>query len=76
MNIKENCQLGNYTVIRKLGSGGMADVFLAYDNKLGREVAIKVLPPEFTRVPERLIRFEKRNKGNCTITTPWASFCL
>lgn len=70
MNIKENSQLGNYTVIRKLGSGGMADVFLAYDNKLGREVAIKVLPPEFTRVQERLVRFEKEIKATAQLQHP------
>ena len=70
MNIKENTQLGNYTVIRKLGSGGMADVFLAYDNKLGREVAIKVLPPEFTREPESLARFEKEIKATAQLQHP------
>jgi len=70
MNIKENSQLGNYTVIRKLGRGGMADVFLAYDSKLEREVAIKVLPPEFTREPERLTRFEKEIKATAQLQHP------
>src|SRR5687767_10391187 len=49
--------IGHYSVITKIGSGGMGDVYLAEDTKLGRRVAIKILPKEFTTDPDRLSRF-------------------
>jgi len=54
--------LSHYEVLDLLGSGGMGDVYRARDTKLGREVAIKVLPEEFTADPERLARFEREAK--------------
>src|ERR1043166_1954445 len=51
--------LGNYKILKPLGSGGMADVYEAEDQKLGRKVALKVLPPEFGRNPQLVTRFEK-----------------
>jgi tRNA A-37 threonylcarbamoyl transferase component Bud32 len=51
--------LGSYKILRPLGSGGMADVYEAEDQKLGRRVALKVLPPEFGRNPQLVTRFEK-----------------
>ena len=52
-------RLGIYTVVSSIGSGGMGHVYRARDTRLGREVAIKVLPPVFTEHPERLARFER-----------------
>jgi len=52
-------RLGPYEVTAKLGEGGMGEVYRASDTKLKREVAIKVLPAEFTADPERLARFER-----------------
>jgi serine/threonine protein kinase/Tol biopolymer transport system component len=51
--------LAHYRILDKLGEGGMGEVWRAEDTKLGREVAIKVLPEAFTADPERLARFER-----------------
>ena len=54
--------LGHYRVLETLGKGGMGEVYRAHDEVLGREVAIKVLPEEFSADPERLARFEREAK--------------
>jgi Tol biopolymer transport system component len=52
-------RLGSYEITAKLGEGGMGEVYRATDTKLRRDVAIKVLPQEFTQDRERLARFER-----------------
>jgi len=54
--------LSNFQVTDKLGEGGMGEVYRATDTKLGREVAIKVLPESMIEEPERLARFEREAK--------------
>ncbi len=54
--------LGNYQVVEKIGQGGMGEVYRASDTKLGREVALKVLPDLFAHDPERLARFQREAK--------------
>ncbi len=51
--------LAHYRIAEKIGAGGMGEVYRAEDTKLGRSVAIKVLPPEVSQDPERLARFER-----------------
>ncbi len=51
--------LSHYKVIEKIGQGGMGEVYRAEDTNLSREVAIKVLPEQFTQDPQRLARFER-----------------
>ncbi len=51
--------LGPYKIIEQIGAGGMGEVYLGEDTRLGRKVAIKVLPAEFASDPERLARFER-----------------
>ena len=52
-------RLGAYEIVAAIGAGGMGEVYRARDTKLGRDVAIKVLPDEFARDRERLDRFER-----------------
>ncbi len=62
--------LAHYRVVEKLGAGGMGEVYLAADTKLGRDVAIKVLPPQFARDPERLARFEREARVLAQLNHP------
>jgi serine/threonine-protein kinase len=62
--------LARYEVVAALGKGGMGEVFLARDTKLGREVAIKTLPDEYARDPERLARFEREARFLATLEHP------
>jgi len=51
--------IGPFAVYRLIGVGGMGEVYSARDTKLGRNVAIKILPPAFATDPERLARFKR-----------------
>jgi Tol biopolymer transport system component/tRNA A-37 threonylcarbamoyl transferase component Bud32 len=60
--------LSHFNITAKLGEGGMGEVYLGEDTKLGRQVAIKVLPDAFTEDPERLARFEREAKVLASLT--------
>src|SRR5262245_9862043 len=63
-------QIGSYTVLAPIGSGGMGAVYRARDGKLGRDVAVKVLPPEFTADPERAAGFEREARVLASLNHP------
>lgn len=62
--------LGHYRIKSAIGSGGMGEVFRATDTTLGREVALKVLPPEMASNPERLERFKREAKALAALDHP------
>src|SRR5262245_17377969 len=63
-------RLGWYEIAAPLGSGGMGDVYRAHDTKLGRDVAIKVLPASFANDPDRLARFEREARVLASLNHP------
>jgi serine/threonine protein kinase len=62
--------LSHYQITGKLGEGGMGEVYRARDSRLGREVAIKVLPASFDRDRERLMRFEREARLLASLNHP------
>ncbi|MGI8783533.1 MAG: protein kinase domain-containing protein [Acidobacteriota bacterium] len=70
MAVSPGLRLGSYTVTSPLGAGGMGEVYQASDSRLGRDVAIKVLPDAFTKDPERLARFEREARLLASLNHP------
>jgi serine/threonine protein kinase len=62
--------LGHYAVTTLIGRGGMGEVYQAKDEKLGRDVAIKVLPEEFARDTDRVARFQREAKLLASLNHP------
>ena len=62
--------ISNYKVTSELGKGGMGEVWRAQDTKLGRDVALKVLPESFAQDPERLERFEREARVLASLSHP------
>lgn len=62
--------LGIYSILSRAGSGGMGDVYHARDMRLGREVAVKCLPPSFATDPARRVRFEREAQLLATLNHP------
>src|SRR5436309_13228486 len=70
MTIAPGTTLGPYEIGTTLGAGGMGEVYRARDTRLGRDVAIKILPREFTSHPDRLARFEREARVLASLNHP------
>ena len=70
MSLDPGSRLGHYVLRATLGAGGMGEVFRATDTKLGRAVALKVLPSDMARDPERLARFQREARAIAALNHP------
>ena len=70
MSLSPGTRLGSYEIGAPLGSGGMGEVYRAHDAKLGRDVAVKVLPQALSRDPDSLARFEREARAAAALSHP------
>ncbi len=70
MTLSSGDRLGPYEIVSPLGAGGMGEVYRARDPRLGREVAVKVLPASFSQDPDRLRRFEQEARAAGLLNHP------
>jgi eukaryotic-like serine/threonine-protein kinase len=70
MPLQAGTRLGPYEIIALIGAGGMGEVWLATELRLGRKVALKLLPPDLTRDPARILRFEQEAKSASALNHP------
>jgi serine/threonine protein kinase/Tol biopolymer transport system component len=70
MELPAGTRLGPYEILSHIGAGAMGVVYKAQDTRLGRHVAIKVLPPVFARDPDRLSRFEREARAVAALNHP------
>ena len=70
MSFASGSRLGPYEIVSLLGSGGMGEVYRARDPRLGRDVAVKVLPTAFSADPDRLRRFEQEARAAAALNHP------
>src|ERR1700751_5263247 len=70
MTLTAKTKLGSYEIAGAIGAGDMGEVYQAHDTKLGRDVAIKVLPEAFAHDPERLSRFQREARMLAALNHP------
>src|SRR5688572_19841462 len=70
MLVVPGARIGSYEVVSALGAGGMGEVYRARDSKLGREVALKVLPAAFASDADYLVRFEREAQALASLNHP------
>ena len=70
LNLEPGGTLGPYRIDALIGEGGMGQVYRAHDSRIGRDVAIKVLPPEYAADVERLRRFEQESRATGALNHP------
>jgi len=70
MSLAPGTRLGPYEILSALGAGGMGEVYRARDTKLGRDVALKVLPETLTLDPDRLARFKREAQVLASLNDP------
>jgi eukaryotic-like serine/threonine-protein kinase len=70
MSLSTGTRLGPYEIVAALGAGGMGEVYRARDSRLGRDVAIKVLPAQVADEPDRLRRFEEEARTIAGLNHP------
>src|SRR5829696_3342589 len=68
--LEPGSRVGSFRVVGTLGEGGMGKVYLAQDERLGRHVALKLLPASFTRDRERVRRFEQEARAASALNHP------
>src|SRR5215472_12226334 len=70
MSLKSSTRLGPYEILEPIGDGGMGEVYRALDTRLGREVALKVLPAGVFNDPERMTRFQREAQVLASLNHP------
>jgi eukaryotic-like serine/threonine-protein kinase len=70
MSLAPGTRVGPYDIVAPIGAGGMGEVYRAHDAKLGRDVAIKILPAHFVADAERLARFEREARTLASLNHP------
>ena len=70
MLLEVAARVGPYEILSALGAGGMGEVYRAHDTKLGRDVAIKILPQAFLADPERVARFQREARTLASLNHP------
>src|SRR5262245_66508803 len=69
-SLTANAIISHYRILSRIGAGGMGEVYLAQDTKLGRNVALKILPAAVAANPERIRRFIQEAKAAAALNHP------